>query len=49
MRRPVHTSVIRIRASDTLVASAEALARRQGMSMSELVRDALRQAVRQAA
>jgi antitoxin component of RelBE/YafQ-DinJ toxin-antitoxin module len=49
MRRPIHTAVIKFRASDALRASAEALARQQGMSMSELVRDAVRQAVRQAA
>jgi predicted HicB family RNase H-like nuclease len=46
MRKPIHTSVIRFRASEQLVAAAEREADRQGMSVSELIRHALRREVK---
>ena len=45
----VHNSTIRFRVNKALVAAAEAKARREGMSLSELLRHAVRNAVRDAA
>lgn len=42
MREPVHQSVLRFRASDQLASNTEAMARRQGMSVSEFIRHAIR-------
>jgi predicted HicB family RNase H-like nuclease len=49
MRRYVHSTPVHFRADPQLVADAEAKARRDGMSMSELMRAALRREVREAA
>lgn len=49
MRRYVHSSPINFRAAPSLVAAAEAKARETGMSMSELMRAALRREVRETA
>ena len=49
MRQPVHSALVRFRANEALVAQAEAKARREGMTLSELMRHALRREVREAA
>ncbi|AYJ86903.1 ribbon-helix-helix protein, CopG family [Sphingomonas paeninsulae] len=49
MRRIIHTTPVNFRADPNLIAAAEAKARREGMSMSELMRAALRREVREAA
>lgn len=49
MRNNVHNSMIRFRANDALMAAAAEKARREGMSLSELMRHALRKEVREAA
>jgi hypothetical protein len=49
MRQQVHNSHIRFRVSEGLLAAAEAKARREGMSLSELLRHAVRKEVRGAA
>jgi len=49
MRTHNHDAVIRFRANARLVASAEHRAREQGMSLSELLRHALRRELREAA
>lgn len=49
MRPGVHGSLIRFRVNEALVAEAEAKARRDGMTLSELVRQAVRREVREAA
>jgi len=49
MREPVHDSVIRFRANAALIASAERKARREGMSLSEFLRQALRRELKEAA
>jgi predicted HicB family RNase H-like nuclease len=47
MRNQVHDSAIRCRVSEALLAKAIAKAEREGMSLSELVRAALRKELRQ--
>jgi len=42
MRKTVHDSIVRFRVNANLVASAETVATQRGMSLSELMRDALR-------
>jgi len=49
MRASVHDSLIRCRVNEQLVAQASAIARREGMTLSELVRQAVRREVREAA
>lgn len=49
MREFVHDTPIRFRANSSLVEQAEQIARREGMSVSEFIRFALRRAVREAA
>jgi len=49
MRAPVHDSVVRFRAPASIIALAEAKARREGMSLSELLRNALRRELKDAA
>lgn len=49
MRANNHDSVVRFRANARLVASADSYARSQGMSLSELLRQALRRELRAAA
>lgn len=49
MRGQVHTEVANFRASPVLLEKAASHARREGMSFSELVRDALRAKLRDAA
>lgn len=49
MRQTVHSAVAQFRVSETLLAAAEEKARREGMSLSELMRAALRREVREAA
>lgn len=46
-RAPVHDAAIRFRLAESLLASAEKTARREGMSLSELVRHALRRHLRE--
>ncbi|MGE0776633.1 MAG: hypothetical protein AB7L36_16555 [Sphingomonadaceae bacterium] len=46
MRSPVHDCVVRFRANGRLLESAEAKAQAEGMSLSELLRHALRQELR---
>jgi hypothetical protein len=45
-RSSVHDSVVRFRVNEALVASAEVKARREGMSLSEFLRHALRRELR---
>ena len=49
MRNVVHNSMVRFRVNDALIAAATDKARREGMSLSELLRHAVRNAVRDAA
>jgi predicted DNA binding CopG/RHH family protein len=49
MRGSVHDSRIFLRANDALIAEAKAKADREGMTLSELVRQAVRREVREAA
>lgn len=49
MRFPVHDSTVRFRVNQTLLAAAAAKAEREGMSLSELMRAAVRRAVKEAA
>ena len=49
MRTDVHNTAVRFRANDALVAAAVEKARREGMSLSELLRHAVRKEVREAA
>jgi predicted DNA binding CopG/RHH family protein len=48
-RGTVHDAAIRFRVAEKLLASAEEKARREGMSLSELLRHALRRELREAA
>jgi len=48
-RAPVHDAAVRFRIAESLLVSAEAKARREGMSLSELLRHALRRELREAA
>ena len=45
----IYDSLIRVRANEALVTAAEEKARREGMTLSELVRQAVRREVREAA
>lgn len=45
MRRSVHDTVARFRVNEQLLAQAEIAARKQGMSLSELIRAAVRDKV----
>jgi len=49
MRQQFHDHVVRFRASSAIIAKAEEKARAEGMTLSDLIRDALRHAVRDAA
>tara|TARA_Y100000815_G_C13210695_1_gene450431 strand:- start:780 stop:929 length:150 start_codon:yes stop_codon:yes gene_type:complete len=49
MRSHFHDTPVRFRVNHTLVAAAEAKARNEGMSLSELLRQAVRREVREAA
>jgi predicted HicB family RNase H-like nuclease len=49
MRRIIHTTPVNFRADPGLIAAAEEKARRDGMSMSEFMRAALRRELREAA
>jgi len=49
MRRQTHDANIYFRAPSSILAQAEAKARREGMSLSELIRHALRRELRDAA
>lgn len=46
MRDQVHNAAVRFRVSDALLAAATAKARHEGMSLSELLRHAVRNEVR---
>jgi Fe-S cluster assembly ATPase SufC len=46
MRSPVHDAPVHFRANAGLIAAAQAKAEREGMSLSELMRAALRREVR---
>lgn len=48
-RAPVHDAAIRFRVNEALLAQAESCARRNGMTVSELLRNALRRELREAA
>lgn len=48
-RSPVHDGTVFFRVNKALLASAEERARREGMSLSELLRHALRRELRDAA
>jgi len=49
MRGNIHNTAVRFRANEALIAAATEKARREGMSLSELLRHAVRAAVRNAA
>lgn len=49
MRTSVHDTTLRLRVSENLREAAEAKARSEGMTLSELIRHALRQEVKRAA
>jgi predicted DNA binding CopG/RHH family protein len=49
MRSNVHDAAARFRVNSDLLTAAEAKARREGMSLSELMRSALRRELREAA
>jgi hypothetical protein len=49
MRGNVHNTAVRFRANDALIAAAAEKAQREGMSLSELLRHAVRSVVREAA
>ena len=49
MRAGVHDSVVRFRVNEGLISEAEAKARREGMTLSEFIRQAVRREVREAA
>lgn len=49
MRSNVHDTTARFRVNERLLAAAEEKARREGMSLSELMRHALRREVMEAA
>ncbi|WP_165363550.1 hypothetical protein [Sphingobium cupriresistens] len=46
MRENVHDTAVRFRANNSLIAAASLKAQREGMSLSELMRHALRKEVR---
>lgn len=48
MRGNVHNSIVRFRVNEALIAAAIAKAHREGMSLSELLRHAVRNEVREA-
>jgi predicted HicB family RNase H-like nuclease len=49
MRAQIHTTVVQFRANQSLLAAAHEKARREGMSLSELLRHALRRELKDAA
>ena len=49
MRNYVHNAEVRFRVNQALLAAVEEKARREGMSLSELLRHAVRKEVREAA
>lgn len=49
MRSNVHDTMARFRVNEALLSAAEEKARREGMSLSELMRHALRRELREAA
>ena len=49
MRQSVHDSTVRFRVNEALVARAEEKARQEGMSLSELIRQAVRRELQDAA
>jgi len=49
MRNYVHNAEVRFRVNDALLAAASEKARREGMSLSELLRHAVRKEVREPA
>lgn len=49
MRSGIQDGLIRVRANEALIARAEAMARQEGMTLSELVRQAVRRELREAA
>ena len=49
MNAPIHDTLVRFRVNEALVASASEKARREGMSLSELLRHALRRELKEAA
>ncbi|MFZ5696144.1 MAG: ribbon-helix-helix protein, CopG family [Pseudomonadota bacterium] len=49
MRGHVHNAAVRFRVSDALLAAATAKAKQEGMSLSELLRHAVRREVKDAA
>jgi hypothetical protein len=49
MRAQIHTTVVQFRANQALLAAAHEKARREGMSLSELLRHALRRELKDAA
>lgn len=49
MRGQVHNSIVQFRVNEGLLAAAEAKAKAHGMSLSELMRHAVRREVREAA
>jgi predicted HicB family RNase H-like nuclease len=49
MRQQTHDAMARFRVSEGLLSAAEEKARREGMSLSELMRHALRREVREVA
>jgi hypothetical protein len=49
MRRQTHDATVYFRAPSHIVAAAEERARREGMSLSELIRHALRRELKEAA
>jgi antitoxin component of RelBE/YafQ-DinJ toxin-antitoxin module len=48
-RAPIHDAAIRFRVAENLLLSAEAKAKSEGMTLSELLRHALRRELREAA
>ena len=48
-REPVHDAAFRFRVNEALLAAAEVRARQDGMTLSELIRHALRREIREAA
>lgn len=49
MKKPLHGALVRFRVNEALVAEAEAKARREAMTLSELMRHALRRELSEAA
>lgn len=49
MRANIHDAAVRFRVNETLLSAAESKARREGMSLSEFLRQALRRELKEAA